>query len=140
MSAEAENLCSSKIKSYNIYNEKDVKNIISNNNESNLTKVKQRFSKSSGNFDTQSGSDNVSRRCSKIVKSPIEIENKDKENDNLNTTSHFLINCSTRCAAFLALCRCRLRLRASRRFSAWCASRSSIVICGGGSIPCSRNR
>lgn len=94
MSAEAENLCSSKIKSYNIYNEKDVKNIISNNNESNLTKVKQRFSKSSGNFDTQSGSDNVSRRCSKIVKSPIEIENKDKENDNLNTTSHFLINCS----------------------------------------------
>ena len=94
MSAEVENLCSSKIKSYNIYNEKDVKNIISNNNESNLTKVKQRFSKSSGNFDTQSGSDNVSRRCSKIVKSPIEIENKDKENDNLNTTSHFLINCS----------------------------------------------
>ena len=94
MSAVVENLCSSKIKSYNIYNEKDVKNIISNNNESNLTKVKQRFSKSSGNFDTQSGSDNVSRRCSKIVKSPIEIENKDKENDNLNTTSHFLINCS----------------------------------------------
>ena len=64
------------------------KNILINQ----YNKKKQRFSKSSGNFDTQSSDYNGTRRCSKIVKSSIPNKIIKKENEILNQTSHFLIN------------------------------------------------
>ena len=67
-------------------------NEISKNILNKFNKKKQRYSKSSGNFDTQSSDNNISRRCSKNDKSPIPNKIIDKKNDILNQTSHFLIN------------------------------------------------
>lgn len=61
------------------------KNILINQ----YNKKKQRFSKSSGNFDTQSSDYNGTRRCSKIVKSSIPNKIIKKENEILNQTFIF---------------------------------------------------
>ena len=67
-------------------------NEISKNILNKYNKKKQRYSKSSGNFDTQSSDNNNSRSWSKKDRSPISNKKIEKENNISNQTSHFLIN------------------------------------------------
>ena len=59
---------------------------------SNSLKNKNKYSKDSINFETQSSSEHISRNFSKYDKSPISDKIIENENDKLNQTSHFLNN------------------------------------------------
>ena len=72
-------------------------NEISKNILNKYNKKKQRYSKSSGNFDTQSSDNNNSRSWSKKDRSPISNKKIEKENNISNQTSHFLINNNSIC-------------------------------------------
>ena len=58
----------------------------------NSLKNKNKYSKDSINFETQSSSEHISRNYSKYDKSPISDKIIENENDKLNQTSHFLNN------------------------------------------------